>query len=168
MFVVNRGNEAGSSQEAEYSVNSECDLHLGCCCLPLVFLAVLSHHLAPSQKTPTEVMALVHAALLFLAVCAFSLAAASLGNLILRILHLEMDTDAQHLLICVGAGVISIEMLLFGVEVTQQIRKGSFVVMGLLCIFLLAEFKLIAQRCFRILTAPFLSRGPDRFLLLII
>src|ERR1700741_867865 len=102
MFVVSRGNEARSSQEDEYFVNSECDLHLGYCGVPLVFLAVLSHHLAPSQRIPTEVMALVHAAFLFLAVCAFSLAAASLGNLILRILDLEMDTDAEHLLICVG------------------------------------------------------------------
>ena len=113
-------------------------------------------------------MALIHAALLFVAVCAFSLAAASLGNLILRILHLEMDTDAQHLLICAGVGVISIEMLLFGVEVTQQIRKGCFAVVGLLCVLLLAEFKSLAPRCSRSLNTVFSGSRVDRFLLLII
>ena len=113
-------------------------------------------------------MALIHAALLFVAVCAFSLAAASLGNLILRILHLEMDTDAQHLLVCAGVGVISIEMLLFGAEVTQQIRKGCFVVVGLLCVFLLAEFKSLAPRCSGSLKTLFSGCRVDRFLLLII
>ena len=111
-------------------------------------------------------MALMHIAIVFVSLAAFAFAAISLGNLILRILQLEMDTDAQHLLICAGVGVISIEMLLFGVEVTQQIRKGSFLVTGLLCIVLLVEFKLIAQRCFRILKALFSSPRADRFLLL--
>jgi hypothetical protein len=166
MFVIYRGNEAGSSQEAQYSGYSECDLHLGCCCLLLVFLAVLSSYLAPPQEIPAEDMALMHAAIVFVSLAAFAVAAISLGNLVLRILHLEMDTDAQHLLICAGLGVISIEMLLFGVEVTQQIRKGCFVVAGLLCIFLLAEFKLTAQRCFRILKVLFSSPRADRFLLL--
>ncbi len=166
MFVIYRGNEAGSSQEAEYSGYSECDLHLGCCCLPLVFLAVFSCHLTPPQEIPAADMALIHATIVFVSLVAFAFAAVSLGNLILRILHLEMDTDAQHLLVCAGVGVISTEMLLFGVEVTQQIRKGCFVVMGLLCIFLLAEFKSTAQRCFRILKALFSSPGVNRFLLL--
>jgi hypothetical protein len=166
MFIIYRGNDAGSSQEAEYSGYSECDLHLGCCCLLLVFLAVLTSYLAPLQEIPAQHMALMHAAIVFVSLVAFAFAAISLGNLILRILHLEMDTDAQHLLICTGLGVISIEMLLFGVEVTQQIRKGCFLVTGLLCIFLLAEFKLTAQRCFRILKALFSSPRADRVLLL--
>jgi hypothetical protein len=114
-------NETGSSQEAEYSGYSECDVHLGCCSLPLVFLAVLSRHLARSQQIPMENMALMHAAFLFVSVCAFSLAAASPGSLILKVLKLEMNADGEHLLICTGVGVISIEMLLFCVEVTQQI-----------------------------------------------
>jgi len=166
MFVIYRGNEARSSQEAECSGYSECDLHLGCGCLPLVFLAVFSCHLARPQEIPAEDMALIHAAIVFVSLAAFAFAAVSLGNLILRILLLEMDTDAQHLLICAGVGVISIEMLLFGVAVTQQIRKGCFVVMGLLCIFLLAEFKLTAQRYVRILKPLFSRRGANRFLLL--
>jgi hypothetical protein len=166
MFVIYRGHEAGSSQEAEYSDYSECDLHLGCCCLLLVFLAVLSSYLAHPQEIPAEDMALMHAAIVSVSLAAFAFAAITLGNLILRILHLEMDTDAQHLLICAGLGVISIEMLLFGVEVTQQIRNGCFVVACLLCVLLLAEFKLTAQRCFRILKALFSSPRADRFLLL--
>ena len=113
-------------------------------------------------------MALIHATFVFVSLCAFTLAAVSLGNLILRLLHLEMDTDAAHLLICTAVGVISIEMLLFGVEVTQQIRKGCLVVVGLLCIVLLAEYRSIAPRCSRILKAVFLSSRVDQFLLLII
>jgi hypothetical protein len=134
----------------------------------MVFPPILSRHLATSQEIATEDMALAHAALILLSVCAFSLAAASLGHLILRILHVEMETDAQYLLICAGVGVLSIEMLLFGVEATQQIRKGCFVVLGLLCIFLLAEIKSIAQRGFVILKGVFSGTRVDQCLLLLI
>ena len=113
-------------------------------------------------------MELVYAAAIFVAVCAFFLVAASLGNLILRILHLELDTEAGHLLICAGIGVISIEMLLSGVEATQQIRKGCFVVLGLLGIFLLAGFRLITQKCFRILKTIFSNSRTNLFLLILI
>jgi Dolichyl-phosphate-mannose-protein mannosyltransferase len=113
-------------------------------------------------------MALIQAGLILVAVCAFLLSAASLGNLILRILHLEMDTDAQHLVICAGVGVNSIEMLLFGVAVTQQIRKGCFVIAGLLCALILAEFKSLAPRCARSLKAVFSGHRVDHLLLLII
>jgi hypothetical protein len=113
-------------------------------------------------------MALIHAALLFASVCAFSLAAAASGNLILRFLRLEMDSDAEHLLICSGVGVICIEMLLFGVAVTQQIRKGCFVVLSLLCFFLLAEFRPIAQRFLRTLKTLFSASRVDLFLLLMV
>ena len=168
MFVIHRGNETRSSQETEYSGYSECDLHLGRCCLPLVFLAVLSRHRAPSQQIPMENMALIHAAFALVSVCAFSLAAASMGSLILRVLQLEMYTDGEHLLVCTGLGVVSIEMLLFGVEVTQQVRKGCLVVVGLLCVFLLAEFKWIAPRCSRSLKAVFSGPRVDGFRILVI
>jgi hypothetical protein len=167
MFVT-RGTETRTSQEVEFSADTRRNLHLGCPCLHLVFPPILSPHLATSQENATEDMALVHAAVIFVSVCAFSLAAASLGNLILRILHVEMETDAQYLLICAGVGVLSIEMLLFAVEATQQIRKGCFVVLGLLCVFLLAEIKLIAQRSFSILKAVFSGTRVDQFLLLLI
>jgi hypothetical protein len=68
-----------------------------------------------------------------------------------------MDADPEHLLICTGMGVISIETLLFGVEVTQQVRKGCFVILCLLCIFLVAEVRLIAPRCSRIVKTLFPS-----------
>ena len=112
-------------------------------------------------------MALINATFVFVSVCAFSLAAASLGNLILRVLQLEVDADGEHLLICTGVGVISIEILLFSVEVTQQIRNGCFVVVGLLCVVLLAEFKSIAPRYSSSLKAVFSGSRVDRFLLLI-
>ncbi len=168
MFVSNGGIETRTSQEVETPVGSGCDLPLGCCCLHLVFLSVLSCYLAHSQETPTENMELVLAALIFVSVCAFCLAAISLGTSILRILHLEMDTDTQHLLICAGVGVISIEMLLFGVASTQQIGKGCFVVLGLLCIALITDFRLITQKCSRILRAVFSGLRVESFLVLLI
>lgn len=168
MFVINRENETGSSQEAQFSGYSERYLLLGYCCLPLVFLPVLSSDLSHSQETPATDMALIHAAIILVSVCVFSIATTSLGNFILRFMHLEMDTDAEHLLVCNGMGVISVEMLLFGVEVTQQIRKGCFVVVGLLLIFLVADFRSIAKRYSRILMAAFSSSGLTLFLLLAI
>jgi hypothetical protein len=168
MFVINRENETGSSQEARFSGYSERYRHLGYCCLPLVFLPVLSSHLSPPQETSAKDMALIHAAIILVSVCVFSIATTSLGNFILRFMHLEMDADAEHLLVCNGIGVISVEMLLFGVEVTQQIRKGCFVVLGLLFIFLLAEFKSIVKRYSRILKGAFSGSRVARFLLLAI
>lgn len=113
-------------------------------------------------------MALMHAAILFISLCLFSLAAASIGNFILRFMHLEMDSDAEHLLVCTGLGVISVEMLLTGVEVTQHIRKGCFVVLVLLLSSLLVEFKSIAQRCSQILKMAFSNSRVALFLLLAI
>jgi hypothetical protein len=113
-------------------------------------------------------MALAHAVVVFVAVWAFLFAAASVGNLILRTFHVEMETDAQYLLICAGLGVLSIEVLLFAVEATQQIRKGCFVVLALLAIVLLAEFKSMAQRLFAIVKAAFSGTLEDHCLLLLI
>lgn len=113
-------------------------------------------------------MALIHAAIIFVSVCMFSIATTSLGNFILRFMHLEMDADAEHLLVSNGIGLISVEMLLFGVEVTQQIRIGCFVVLGLLFIFLLAEFKSIVKSYSRILRGAFSGSRATPFLLLAI
>jgi hypothetical protein len=167
MFVFHCGIETETPREVEFCASSGCHLPLGRCSLHLVFLAILSRHLAYSQGICTEIMALIAAAFVFVSVCAFSLAAASLGNFILRILCLETDADGAHLLICTGVGVISIEMLLFGIAATQQIRKGFFVVVGLLCVFLLAEVKSLAPRCSRSLKALFSGSRVDRTLLLI-
>ena len=168
MFIVNCGIEAGTTEAVDFSVHSGGDLPLGCSRFYLVFLAVLSCHVASSPEIPPADMALIHAAIASVSICLFSLAAASLGNLILRTLHLEMDTDAEHLLICTALGVISIEMLLFSVEVSQQIRTGCLVIVGLLCIIFLAELRLIASRCSRILKAALSGSRADHLLLLII
>src|ERR1700739_2332092 len=135
MFVFHCGSETATFQEVEFRAASGCHLPLGRRSLHLVFLAVFSGYFDHSQSISTENMALINAAFMLLTVFAFSLAAASLGNLILRVLRLEVDAEGAHLLICAGVGLISIEMLLFGVAVTQQIRKGCFVVVGLLCVF---------------------------------
>jgi hypothetical protein len=167
-FVVNREIGTGASKKDDFHCGSECHLCLGCRGLPLVFLAVVSRLHTPSQKISAKDMALAQATLLLVSLCAFAMATACVGNLILRSLHLEMDTDAEHLLICAGVGMISFEVFLFGVEVTQQIRAGCFAAVGLLCIFLRAEFGLVAKRCSRILKGAFSGSRVDVFLLLII
>lgn len=113
-------------------------------------------------------MALIHAALMFFLTCGFGLATASIGNRILCILGIEMDTEAEYVLICAGVGVLSVEMLLFGVEVTQHIRAGCFVVAGLLICFLVLESRWIAARLARIFESIFSSSRSDRALSLLI
>ena len=113
-------------------------------------------------------MALIQAMLLFACICAFAFAAACVGNAILRLLRVELDTDAEHLLVAGGIGVISIEMLLFGFENVQQVRTGSYVILALLCVSFVAGAGLLAPRCYRIGKSVFSFRGVDRFLLLII
>ena len=112
-------------------------------------------------------MALIHAALVFLSLGTFSLASVSLGSLSCGFVHRD-DSDTEHLLVCAGVGVIVIEIMLFGVEVTQQVRRGCFVILGVLCIFLLAEIKAIAARFSRILRAGFYTSRVDFILILLI
>ena len=168
MFVLYRGTEGDISQEVEFTPYPEPNLSLGCGSLYLVFLAVPSADRSPSQAISTKGVALIHAALVFLSLGTFSLASVSLGSLVLRVLRTEMDSDTEHLLVCAGVGVIVIEIMLFGVEVTQQVRRGCFVILGVLCIFLLAEIKAIAARFSRILRAGFYTSRVDFILILLI
>ena len=92
-------------------------------------------------------MALGQAAVTFLELCGFSLAFASLGNRILRLLGMEMESDAGHLLVAVAAGLAASEIFLFLALAMQQIRLGCLALVGLGCIFLVAEVGSVWKRC---------------------
>lgn len=83
----------------------------------------------------------------FLGLCGFCLAFASLGNRILRLLGIEMDSEAAHLLVAVASGLAASEIFLFLALVTQQIRLACLALVGLCCIFLVAEAGSVWKRC---------------------
>lgn len=86
---------------------------------------------------------------------------ASLGNISLRFLRLEMERDADHLLCVVAVGLVASEVLLFLVEITQHIRIGCFVIVTLLSGLLILEWKRMWKRFKRVLDemAPRSSLG---------
>jgi hypothetical protein len=93
-------------------------------------------------------MALAIAVLVFIAVSGFCLALASLGNLILRYVRLEMDTDQEHLLVAVAIGLVVIEIALFAVQATQHVRQGCYAVLILLATAFSVECKTVLKAAF--------------------
>jgi hypothetical protein len=122
---------------------------MGCWRLRLVLLEVLPCHFTVTKPSREEDMALAHIAFVFVAVCVFALSNVSLGNIILRLLRLEMDTEIDHLLISAGLGVLSVEVLLFLAEWTQHIRAACLFIAILLCISLLG-LKPIASKFWKV------------------
>ena len=106
-------------------------------------------------------MAIGQALLTLVALCDFCLAFASLGNAILRSLRFEMEKDAEHLLVAVGAGLVSTEILLFLIQFTQHIRQGSLAIIGLLCVPLISESASVLRR-FWVVSQLLGSRSRDR------
>jgi hypothetical protein len=113
-------------------------------------------------------MALVHAIFVLVVVLAFYVAATGIGNLILRALKMSLDTDLQHLLVSTALGIVSVEVALFGVELTQHIRTGCHVIAGLLAFFPLPGFKANAERGIRAWNARLPKNRVETALLLII
>jgi Protein of unknown function (DUF1420) len=91
-------------------------------------------------------MALAHTLLTLCAVAAFSWAFACLGNRLLNILGFAMDSDADHLFVAIGVGLLSTEVLLFFVQFAPSIRGGMLVVIALLCILVLLDSAAILHR----------------------
>lgn len=96
-------------------------------------------------------MALATAVLTLAELLVICLGFASLGNILLRFLRLEMERDAEHLLCAVAVGLVASEALIFLVEFTQQIQSGCFVIVALLCCLLILESKRIWKRLRRVL-----------------
>ena len=106
-------------------------------------------------------MALAAAVLTLAELFVICLGFASLGNVLLRFLRLEMDQDAEHLLCAIGVGLVAFEILVFLVQITQRIRSGCFVLVALLCGLLILEWKRVWKRLRRVLEemAPQSSLG---------
>lgn len=113
-------------------------------------------------------MALGLAVVTFVGLCGFCLGFASVGNRILRLLKLEMESDAGHLLVAVAVGLTASEIFLFLVQVTQQIREGCLALVVLFCILLFAESESIWRRCKLVWSRIVPSSTADLFLLSII
>src|SRR5215469_13130874 len=96
-------------------------------------------------------MALAIAVLVFIAVSGFCLALASLGNLILRYVRFEMDTDQEHLLVAVAIGLALIEIALFAVQATQHVRQGCYAVLILLCVPFSVECRTVLKTAFKLI-----------------
>ena len=58
----------------------------------------------------------------------FCLAFASLGNRILRSLRWEMESAGEHFLVATAIGVVTTEILLFLVQLTQHIKQGCWAI----------------------------------------
>ncbi len=88
-------------------------------------------------------MALARDLLALLAIAWLCLAFACLGYRILRLLKFRFERPAEHLLVAIALGVLGTELLLFLVQLSQQIRAGSLVILVLLCIPLVSESRAV-------------------------
>jgi len=112
-------------------------------------------------------MAIAQGLLTLIALCGFCLGFACFGNTILRLLRFGMESDAEHVLVAVGIGLLGTEILLFLIQFTQHIRLGSLALIGLLCVPLFSEFGCILRR-FRAVFQLLGSRSTGgRFLLFV-
>src|SRR5215469_10672505 len=96
-------------------------------------------------------MALAIAALVFIALSGFCLALASLGNLILRYVRIEMDTDEEHLLVSVAMGMVVLEIALFAIQATEHVRQLCYVMLILLCVASFVECKSVLNTAFKLI-----------------
>ena len=96
-------------------------------------------------------MALAQAVLTLLALTVFFLALASLGNRILQLLQYEMESDGEHLLVATSVGLVTTEILLFLVQLTQHIKQGCWSIAASLCVLVILERKSVGRRIRRVL-----------------
>jgi len=113
-------------------------------------------------------MALGRAAITLFEVLGFCLAFASLGNLLLRYLRFEFESDAEHFLSAVAVGLVTTEVLLFMVQLTQRIRLGCWLISGLLCVLLLRNWSRVWEKARGALREMAPQSRSSRFLLILI
>lgn len=85
-------------------------------------------------------MALIVDVATFIAVALFLLVAAALGSRILRLSSVELKSADENLLFSIAVGVISLEVLLFFVQVLGHFRLGATLVIGLSVLIGRADF----------------------------
>lgn len=96
-------------------------------------------------------MELTNAVLTLMEVLGLCLGFTSLGNALLRLLEIEMDRDAEHLLCATAAGLVTSEALLFLVQITQRVRSGCLGLVAVLCGLLVLEWNKVWERLRRVL-----------------
>lgn len=109
-------------------------------------------------------MALGLAVVTLLELCGFCMGFASVGNQILRLLALEMESNAEHLLVAAAVGLTASEFFLFFVLVTQKIRQGCLAMVVLLSVLLIRESGSVWRRCKLVFSEIIPSSTAGRFL----
>jgi hypothetical protein len=113
-------------------------------------------------------MALMTAVLTLVELVGFCLGFAALGSVVLRLLRLEMDREGEHLLSAVAVGLVTSEILLFVVQITQRVRIGCFGIAALLCGLLILEWKGLWERLRRVLRQMLPHSALSRILLTLV
>jgi len=91
-------------------------------------------------------MALGLAFLTGLALLGFCLGFASFGNFLLRGLSLELESDTEHLLVSIAAGLTASEILLFLTQFTQHMKAGCWVSVAVLGTLSIVEWRAVLAR----------------------
>jgi len=86
-------------------------------------------------------MALIRVLLTLLCLGAFCAAFAAVGDRILRALRWRMPSDGQQALVAIATGLLTTEVFLFLVQLTQHIRLGCWIIVLLLGAFALWDAK---------------------------
>jgi hypothetical protein len=86
-------------------------------------------------------MALIQSILALSTVVAFCFAFGATGDLILRLCQVQSLPHGEHFLISVALGVVTTEVLLFFVALSQRIRLGCFAIVLLLFAIALSRWK---------------------------
>lgn len=113
-------------------------------------------------------MALAQAVLTSVLLCGFCLGFASLGNRILRLLQWDMPSEDEHVLVVIGVGVITTEVFLFLIQITQHIRQGCLAIIALLCALVIWEWKSIWGKLRGALQHIVSATSLTKFLLLLV
>lgn len=139
---------ANAEKRAIFDEKAETTSHflLGRRLICLVFSSIFSCFQNNTPGIAAPRMAVAQVVLTFVSLCGFCLGFASLGNRILRALHWEMASDGEHVVVAIAVGLISTEILLFLILISQHIRQGCLAIVVLLCGLLLGECRPVWER----------------------
>jgi hypothetical protein len=113
-------------------------------------------------------MALGRSLLTLVWLCGFGLGTASVGNGVLRKLRLELQSDAEYLLVAIAIGITVTETLICFVLCTMHIRWGCFAIAILLCFVSLRESKAVSARVSAVLRRMIPGTPLNKYLTLLI
>jgi uncharacterized protein DUF1420 len=134
----------------------------------LVFPSIFSGLDSGTPQIAAPGMALGLAFLTLFELLGFCLGFAALGILLMRSLRLELESDVENLLVAVAVGLITTEILLFLIQITQHIRLGCLATVALLCGILIWEWKSVWERLRGTLRHIVPQSSPHRWLLILV